>query len=95
MVHGLPCSRIYIYIYLSFAEIKYINFSSIKSNDHLVYDNMYTLLHQNVRILTVLARLYEITIDEETNSPEPSEKTEIPLKIKEQPVASTFVVFDQ
>lgn len=39
-------------------------------------------------------RLYEITINEETNSPEPSEKTEIPLKIKEQPVASTFVVFD-
>ncbi|CAB3999922.1 Exosome complex component RRP43 [Paramuricea clavata] len=39
-------------------------------------------------------RLYEITINEETNTPEPAEKNEIALNVKEQPVASTFAVID-
>lgn len=39
-------------------------------------------------------RLYQITINEETNNPEPSTNKEIALNIKEQPVASTFIVFD-
>jgi NRPS condensation-like uncharacterized protein len=45
--------------------------------------------------LCSLARLYEIEINEETNTPEPAAKNEISLNIQEQPVASTFAVIDK
>lgn len=45
--------------------------------------------------LYCLARLYEITINEETNSPEPAGRNEIAINVKELPVASTFAVIDK
>lgn len=53
------------------------------------------VIEMSVIVFHYLARLYEITINEETNIPEPSEKNEISLNVKQQPVASTFAVIDK
>ncbi|KXJ26502.1 exosome complex component RRP43 [Exaiptasia diaphana] len=39
-------------------------------------------------------RLYDITINEETETPEPSKTRDIALTLKSEPVASTFGIFD-
>ena len=41
------------------------------------------------------ARLHSVKIDEETQTPEPSETREIPLNIRQHPVAATFGIFDE
>ncbi|KAM7436232.1 Exosome complex component RRP43 [Porites harrisoni] len=39
-------------------------------------------------------RLHSVKIDEETQTPEPSEKKEVSLNLRQHPVASTFGIFD-
>jgi len=39
-------------------------------------------------------RLHAVTIDEETQTPEPSEEREIPVNLRQHPVAATFGIFD-
>lgn len=41
------------------------------------------------------ARLHSVKIDEETQTPEPSEKKEVSLNLRQHPVASTFGIFDE
>jgi len=41
------------------------------------------------------AQLYSVKIDEETQTPVPSEKREVPLNLKKHPVSATFGVFDE
>ena len=41
------------------------------------------------------ARLHSVKIDEETQTPEPSEKKEVSLNLRQHPVASTFGIFDK
>jgi len=41
------------------------------------------------------ARLHAVTIDEETQTPEPSEEREIPVNLRQHPVAATFGIFDE
>ena len=41
------------------------------------------------------ARLHSVKIDEETQTPEPSEKREVSLNLRQRPVASTFGIFDE
>ncbi|KAM7436234.1 Exosome complex component RRP43 [Porites harrisoni] len=40
------------------------------------------------------SRLHSVKIDEETQTPEPSEKKEVSLNLRQHPVASTFGIFD-
>ena len=41
------------------------------------------------------ARPHSVKIDEETQTPEPSEKKEVSLNLRQHPVASTFGIFDE
>lgn len=41
------------------------------------------------------AQLYSVKIDEETQTPVPSEEREVPLNLKKHPVSATFGVFDE
>lgn len=45
--------------------------------------------------LSSTAQLYAVTINEESQVPEPSETREISLTLKQHPVAATFGIFDE